>query len=309
MLCDTPPELPRRLMERARSAPAVRTGIVNANSSLVMQSARLATEKNLIEPVFVGDRDTMLAAADDINWNIGSFQFVASTDRSSALDAAILAGSGEIGALMKGDVHTDDLVRAVSSREAGLRTDRKLSHVFHLTVPGSDDSICITDAVINVSPSVHKKLEIARNATSLMHVLGNSCPNIAVLSAIEEPIESIPSSMEAHAVVQRAKGGKIGGANIDGPMSFDLAVSADAARIKAFESVVAGRADVLLVPNIETGNALFKQMVYFMGATAAGIMLGAKVPVLLTSRADPPVARAASAALACLVAAATADQN
>ena len=177
-----------------------------------------------------------------------------------------------------------------------------MSHVFHMTVPGSDRALCITDAVLNVLPTAKQKAEIARNAVSLVLAIGYEKPKVALLSASETASSAMPSSLDAAELAQQADQGSFPNATVEGPMAFDLAVSEEAARIKEFSSVVAGNADILLVPNIETGNALFKMMVHFMSAAAAGIVLGAKVPIVLTSRADPVAARLASLALACIYA-------
>lgn len=205
---------------------------------------------------------------------------------------------GYVDALMKGHVHTDELIRAVLAPKAGLRTHRRLSHCFYVNMPGAQRPLCITDAVINILPSVEEKIEIAKNARDLMHALGVQMPAIALLSGIESVTAHMPSSSEAYEITRMADRGAIKEAHVFGPLSFDTAVSREAAQIKGVASKVAGNADVLLVPNLESGNFLFKVMVHFMGAIAAGVVLGAKVPVMLTSRADPARARLASAALA-----------
>lgn len=303
MLSKTPIECPQFLLSRAQAKPCVATAIVNAGAHLPMESARLAAAKGLIEPVLIGDPVAIKAIAKDIAWDIASFRVVAAEGEvASAASAVALARSGEVASLMKGDLHTDHLLRAVLNKTQGLRrTDNRLSHVFHMTMPGSEAALCITDGAINVQPDVDTKIHIARNAIELLHRLGNAVPKVAVLSATEQETDAIPSSIDAADLVQRAEQ-ELPGALVDGPFALDIAVSPEAARIKGVHSEVAGRADVLLVPNIETGNALFKQMVYFMSAAAAGIVLGAKVPITLTSRADPPAARLASAALAAIYA-------
>jgi len=191
-------------------------------------------------------------------------------------------------------------MRAVFNRDTGLRVGRRISHVFHMTIPERTGSLLITDAAVNVSPDVATKLDIIRNAVDVLHALGNTKPKVAILSATEQANESVPSSIAA-AEVSRLAGDQISDALIDGPLAFDNAMSPEAAAIKGIDSPVAGQADMLLVPNIETGNALYKSMVFLMSATAAGIVVGARVPVILTSRADAPEARLASAALAAIV--------
>jgi phosphate acetyltransferase len=306
MLSSTPIECPQYLLDKARVLAPAPTAIVNAGAQLPMESAKEAFEKGLIEPVLVGDISIINAIAKTLAWDISELRVVAADGEVAAAQTSVaLARGGEVSSLMKGNLHTDNLLRAVINRDTGLRTGTRLSHVFHMTLPGSDAAICITDAAINVLPPVGVKLDIARNVTALMHALGNKAPKIAVLSATEVPTESVPSSMEAAEVVKEAQNGAIPGAIVDGPFAFDNAVSSEAAKIKGINSPVAGCADVLLVPNIEAGNVLFKQMVYFMSAAAAGIVMGAKVPIVLTSRADPVAARLASAALASIVASAT----
>jgi phosphate acetyltransferase len=306
MLSSTPIECPQYLLDKARVLAPAPTAIVNAGAQLPMESAKEAFEKGLIEPVLVGDISIINAIAKTLAWDISELRIVAADGEVAAAQTSVaLARGGEVSSLMKGNLHTDNLLRAVINRDTGLRTGTRLSHVFHMTLPGSDAAICITDAAINVLPPVGVKLDIARNVTALMHALGNKAPKIAVLSATEVPTESVPSSMEAAEVVKEAQNGAVPGAIIDGPFAFDNAVSSEAAKIKGINSPVAGCADVLLVPNIEAGNVLFKQMVYFMSAAAAGIVMGAKVPIVLTSRADPVAARLASAALASIVASAT----
>jgi phosphotransacetylase len=301
MLSSIEPVCPPELLHKAADLPSVGTAIVNAGNKLAMESALLATEANLIRPIFVGNRADIASIAKDLNWPIDKFRIVPADTETLAANAAVaLARGGEVNALMKGHIHTDTLMRAVVDRTNGIRTRRRPSHVFHMSVPHRHASICITDAVINVLPTVKAKLDIARNAADLLHALGHACPNIAVLSATETPNASMPSSVSAQEVAERATAGAVTGANVAGPLSFDMAVSAAAAKVKGFTGPMSGNADVLLVPNIEAGNFLFKQMVYYMGATAAGIVLGARVPIMLTSRADPPVARVAAAALAAI---------
>lgn len=292
-------QVPESLLDLARGKAPLRTAIVCADTVLAIESARLATEERLIEPVFVGRLDDILRSAGVVGWDIHRYQIVAALDASHAASQSVgLASAGQVDALMKGHIHTDDLIRAVLAPRAGLRTGRRLSHVFHMTMPGKRRPFCITDAAINILPSVPEKIDIAKNARDLMHALGSAVPAIAVLSGVETVTPRMQSSIEADELTRLAAGGAITAAHVFGPLSFDTAVSQDAARIKDVTNSVAGNADVLLVPNLESGNFLFKAMVHFMGATGAGIVLGAKVPIMLTSRADPSLARVASAALA-----------
>ena len=296
MLSTHPDKCPDYLLDKIGKLSPMPTAIVNAGAPLAMQSARLAQEYGVIEPVLVGDRRAIQQIAGDMAWDIAFLRLVDAKDEQAAGDAAArLAGAGNVAALMKGDIHSDVLLRSVLKRDHGLRTGAHLSHVFHMTVPDSDRVLCITDGAMNVAPNVEARVEIARNAVQLMHALGNPTPKVAVLSAVEQVTESMPSSVEAAEIVKRAQ--DIAGAVFAGPLAFDLAVSPQAAELKHLSGPIMGDADVLLVPSIETGNALFKMMVHFMGAAAAGIVLGARVPVMLTSRGDSVASRLASAAL------------
>lgn len=301
MLNTAPKECPPRLLAQARQHPRVTTVVINPVNAVSLASARLAREQGLIEPILVGDVAVMRHQAQAMGWALGGLRLVQAADETEAARLGVaLVSQGEAGAIMKGHVHTDILLRAVLNKSAGLRTDSRLSHLFHMTVPGSCKALCITDAVINVQPTVLDKLHIARNAIGLMHALGNPEPKVAVLSGTEEVSKSMPSSLDAAELVKLAAMGALPGAVVEGPLAFDNAVSPEAAAIKGIRGRVPGQVDILLVPNLESGNFLFKQMVYFMGATAAGLVLGARVPIILTSRADPPEARLASCALASL---------
>jgi phosphotransacetylase len=277
----------------------MRVAVVNATTPLVLESVQLAYDEGLVEPVLIGSPRTMGEASEAIEWDISGFDNEFADDERQAADIAVaLAANGEASGLMKGDVRTDVLMRAVLNRSTGLCAGQFLSHVFHMTVPGSDMALCISDAVLNVAPTLDQKARILRNAISLLSSLGNAAAKVAILSASESESAAMPSTVDAAELARMAEQGAFPGAIVDGPLAFDLAVSAKAAKTKGFESTVAGDADLLLVPNIETGNALFKMMVHFMSAAAAGIVLGAKVPIVLTSRADPVAARLASVALA-----------
>ena len=302
MLSTRPFECPPALLERARRKPAVTTAVANAGATLALESAKQATESKLIRPILVGDQDDIVRTADEIAWDISDFEIVhANEEDEAAVKAAKLAGDGAAGALMKGHVHTDAFMMAILKRESGLRTGRRLTHVFHMTVPDTDRALLITDAAVNIAPDLETKFEAMRNAVALAHALGIEEPRVAILSGSEAPTERMPSSMDAATLTQRAAA-ELSGALVHGPLAFDNAVSPEAAAVKGITHPVAGHADILLAPNIETGNALFKMMVYFMSATAAGIVMGAKVPAILTSRADPPEARLASAAIAAILA-------
>jgi len=305
MLSTDPFVIPPYLKERVPDLPPLTMSVAGANNAVAMESARMVADGGLAEPILVGDETAIRAIAKDMGWDLTNIRIVAAETEDEASEKAVaLARNNEAALLMKGHVHTDSIMRAIIDRENGLRTGRRTSHVFHMTVPNSDKVLYITDAAINVAPDVGIKMDILKNAIDMVHAMGIKTPHVAVLSGAEVVNPSMPSSVEADEVVKRANNGDVTGAIVDGPLAFDGAVSTEAAKIKGIDSPVAGKADVLLVPNIETGNGLFKQMVYFMSATAAGVVMGAKVPVILTSRADPPEARFASAAVAAIVAAA-----
>jgi phosphotransacetylase len=304
MLSSAPFECPEALITQAQRHLPLKTAVVNAETETVMTSAKLATEHNLIEPTLVGDSAAINSIATAIHWDIKKFTVVdAGSEIKAAKLSVNLARSGQVSALMKGHIHSETLMHEALQRNQGIRLKRRPSHAFYMTVPGHAHGICITDAVINVLPRVKQKIEIARNVIELMHALGNTRPRVALLSGTEAATPEMPSSMDAVAVVKEVENGALPGAEIAGPMALDVAISEQAATIKGVNNAVAGKADVLLVPNLEAGNILFKQMVYSLSATAAGLVLGMKVPIMLTSRADPPEARLASAALASVYAA------
>ena len=299
MLSQLTPVCPQPLLNQAQALPAMVTAVVNAGSELALESAKLAFEAGIIVPILVGNIASIQKAAQAIDWNIDQFELIASeSEEDSAANAVQCVHQGTAKLLMKGNLHTDVLIRALLNKEHGLRTGERLSHLFHMSVPGSDRVLCITDAVVNVSPDTKTQLSILRGATDVMHALGNLKPKVALLSATEVVTQAMPSSMAAKELLAAMSDQDHEAADVFGPLAFDGAMSPEAAKIKGITHPVAGYADVLLVPNIETGNAIFKQLVYFNGATAAGVLMGAKVPVMLTSRADPPAARLASAALA-----------
>ena len=303
LLSQKPFETPPYLLEKCKQRPAVKTAIAGADHPVALESTRQAVHHGLIDPVLVGDKAIINSVAKGLGWDISNYRIIHAPGDDKAPAAAVaLARGNEVAALMKGQVHTDALMGAVIDRNLGLRTGRRLSHIFHMTIPEHDRVLMITDGAVNVVPNTDTLIHITQNAVDLAHALGNSNPKVALLSGTESIIKSIPSSINANEVVKRANNGEITGATIDGPFAFDNAISPDAAKLKGVDSPVAGYADILVVPNIETGNGLFKMMVYFMSATAAGIVMGAKVPIMLTSRADPAEARVASAALAAIVA-------
>lgn len=295
-------QCPPYLLEAARGFAPMRMAIVNAGSDVVMESVRDCVAAGLIEPLLIGDPEDIKASAKKFEFDAEAFTIdIAMDEQDAALKGAAHAGAGRVDAILKGHVHTDVLMRAVLDKSFALRTKRRLSHVFHMTAPGFDEPLFISDGALNTHPDLETKKTILLNAIDLAHALGNERPHVALLSATEEPSDAIPSSVEAAQLAAWAKE-NVPGAVVDGPLALDIAVSSQAARIKGITAPVAGRAEIIIVPDIVSGNVLFKMMVHFMGACAAGIVLGAKVPIVLTSRSDPPAARLASAALAVIVA-------
>ena len=303
MLSEKPFEVPAYLTAKAHDVTPVETIVAGADSDVALESAQAAAEAGVSVPVLVGDEAKIrdLAAAD--GWDISNLELIhADGEADAATKAVVEARARPRSMLMKGHVHTDSLMRAVVNRETGLRTGRRLSHIFHMTVPGSDQVLHITDGAVNVAPDADTMIHIINNAVGLARALGTDQPKVAVLSATESALPAMPSSMQAAEVVERAAAGEVENAIVGGPFAFDNAVSPAAAEMKGIDHPVAGHADILAVPNIETGNAMFKMMAWFMSATAAGVVMGARVPIVLTSRADPPEARLTAAIIAAVVA-------
>lgn len=294
---------PQYLLDHARRREPLPVAVAAANSPVALESARRAKAAGVMIPVLVGDPDTIHGLADQIGWMVDHIRIVPAADEAEAATLAVaLARNGEVGAVMKGHLHTDTLMLAALDRKTGLRAGRRFTHAFHLTVPGWTGWMILTDCAVNIAPDIDTKLDIIRNAVGLAQALGTAEPRVAVLSCTEEVTARVPSSMDAAELTRRCAAGAVKGAHVFGPLAFDLAMSEEAARIKGVDNnPVIGRADVLVVPSIDAGNALFKTMVHFLHATAAGVVLGASVPILLTSRADPPEARIASAAIARLL--------
>ena len=302
MLSEQNIECPAGLLTRAQALPASRAAIAGADSSLALRSVRLAVDAGLVLPILVGEPDVIRRHADALDWDVAGFEIIAASgDAEAAAGAAAIAGAGDADLLVKGHVHTDAFMLAILKREAGLRTGRRLTHVFHMTLPGHERALMIADAAVNVAPPFETRQQILANAVRVARALGVEEPHVAVLSGTEEVTKRMPSSVEAAELAAWATDA-LPEARVHGPLAFDNAVSGEAARIKGIEHPVAGNADILIVPSIEAGNALYKMMVYFMGACAAGVVMGAKVPAVLTSRADPPAARLASIALAAVLA-------
>jgi phosphate acetyltransferase len=291
------------LIARANVKPAVKTAIIWPCNEVSLGGAFQASKDRLIVPVLVGSEARIRSLAETMQLDLGSTQIVdASDSRSAAVRAVEMARKGEVQMLMKGALHTDELMSAVVSRDGGMRTGRRISHVFALDVPAYHKTLFVTDAAINIQPDLETKVDILQNAIDMMVRLEVVNPKVAILSAVESVNPAIPSTLDAAALCKMVERGQITGAIVDGPLAFDNAISSDAARIKKIDSPVAGDVDLLMVPNLEAGNILFKELQYLAGALAAGVVIGARVPVVLTSRADGELARMASCALGVLLA-------
>jgi len=291
-----------RLLKRCEPLAPVSCAVAHPCDPDSLVGALEAARRNLIVPVLVGPSARIRALAGTLGEDLSGFRLV-DTEHShaSAAAAVALARNGEVETLMKGSLHTDEIMTAVIAAQGGLRTERRVSHVFVMDVPAYDRILFVTDAAINIEPTLREKADITQNAIDLARNLGIETPKVAILSAVEMVNPDITSTIDAAALCKMADRGQIRGAILDGPLAFDNAISEIAARTKSIDSPVAGRADILLVPNIEAGNMLAKQLQYFAGADSAGIVLGARVPVILTSRSDNVRMRIGSAAVAKLV--------
>ena len=287
---------PNNLISVAKKKGTIDAAIVNAGEIFPMESVHKAVQHNLINPIFIGNENEIKKYAEKLKWNISKYKIINEQDENSTAPiAAKLAGEGKVKIIVKGHIHTDILMKAVLKRDLNLIGKKRLSHVWHMTLDKDDKPFIITDGVVNVLPKLEVKMHILRNAVDFANKIGISRPKVSVLSATEEVIESVPSSIEANLITKRAKEENIN-ADVFGPLAFDNSVSKKSAAIKKIKNEVAGNADILLVPNVETGNALVKMMIYFMGACAAGVVLGGKTPVVITSRSDEAEARLASIA-------------
>lgn len=292
---------PQDLIDRAQGFGAPRVAIARAGSPLPMEAAEDATKAGLMIPVFVGEADMIRAEAAKLDWDISRYALHDTTgEQEAGQTAAALCGAGEADVLMKGQLHTDVFMKAAVSRTAGLRTGQRFVHIFHISHPDGGRPILISDAAVNVAPDLETRQSAIIEVKKLLNKLGNARPKIAILSATESPIPAVPSSMDGKALADWARV-NVTDIDVSGPLAFDLIMSPDAVATKKLGAdPVAGHADAIIVPDIVSGNALFKAFVYLSGGCAAGLVTGAKVPILLTSRADPPAARIASAALAAI---------
>lgn len=297
------------LLDRSRPLPPIPTAVVAPEEPNSLGGALLAAKETIIDPILVGDPDKIQAAAREIDLPLGNAEIVPVRDHFDAAGVAVdLVVEGRAQALMKGHLHTDDLLRAALRKEHGLRAGRRFTHVFVMDVPGQPHPLLVTDAAINIEPDLETKIDITQNAIDLAISIGIESPKAGILSAVETVNPAIRSSIDAALLSKMAERGQIRGGLVDGPLAMDNAVSLAAARTKGIVSEVAGRADILVVPNLDAGNMLAKQLTYIAHAEGAGVVLGAKVPIILNSRADDDKARLASCAVVALHAARMAER-
>lgn len=289
------------LLSKAKGMPSLKTAVVHPADAFSLAGAVEAAKAGLIDPVFVGPEHKIRAVAKENNIDLDSYALHPTPHSHAAAEAAVaMALEGKVEALMKGKLETDELLRACVHKEKGIRTGRRMSHVFVMNVPRYPKPLFLTDAAVNIKPTLMEKRDIVQNAVDLFRALDLGTPKVAILSAVEMVNEHIPSTLDATALCKMAERGQITGGILDGPLAFDNAISPEAAAIKGLHSEVAGNADILVAPDIESGNMLYKELRYFSGAQGAGIVLGAKVPIILTSRAGDVENRVASSALALL---------
>ena len=298
MLSDKEIICPNNLLDVAHQKKGILAGIVNAGKSIIMMSVMDAVKENLISPIFIGDKDEIEKCALELNFDVSEFEIInEKNENKTAVIAAELASQGKIKIIVKGHIHTDVLMKEVIKKKYNLIGKTRLSHIWHMTLNKEDKPLIITDGALNVSPNVKTKMHILKNVINFCNRIGNERPKISVLSATEEVLDSVQSSLDAKEITELAKKEDLN-ADVFGPLAFDNSISKKSAEIKGIKNLVAGDADVLLVPSVETGNALVKIMVYFMGACAAGVVVGSKVPIVITSRSDLATARLASIAAA-----------
>ena len=298
MLSDKEIVCPNNLLDVAHQKKGISAGIVNAGKSITMMSVMDAVHENLITPTFIGNKEEIEKCALELNFDISEFEILdEKNENKTAVIAAELASKEKIKIIVKGHIHTDVLMKEVIKKKYNLIGKTRLSHIWHMTLDKEDKPLIITDGALNVSPNVKTKMHILKNVINFCNRIGNERPKVSILSATEEVLDSVQSSLDAKEITELAKKENLK-ADVFGPLAFDNSISKKSAEIKAIKNVVAGNSDVLLVPNVETGNALVKIMVYFMGACAAGVVVGGKVPVVITSRSDVATARLASIAAA-----------
>ena len=298
MLSDKEIVCPNNLLDVAHQKKGISAGIVNAGKSITMMSVMDAVNENLITPTFIGNKDEIEKCALELNFDISEFEILdEKNENKTAVIAAELASKEKIKIIVKGHIHTDVLMKEVIKKKYNLIGKTRLSHIWHMTLDKEDKPLIITDGALNVSPNVKTKMHILKNVINFCNRIGNERPKVSILSATEEVLDSVQSSLDAKEITELAKKENLK-ADVFGPLAFDNSISKKSAEIKGIKNVVAGDSDVLLVPNVEAGNALVKIMVYFMGACAAGVVVGGKVPIVITSRSDVATARLASIAAA-----------
>ena len=298
MLSDKSTVCPNNLLDIAQQKRGIKAAIVNAGKELPMLSVIDAVKEKLIIPVLIGEEDKIREIAEKLKFDISEFKIINEpNENNTAKVAAKLAGDGEVKIIVKGHIHTDILMKEVLQRKYNLIGKTRLSHIWHMTLDKEDNPLIITDGALNVNPNIKTKMHILRNVVDFCHRIKIAKPKVSILSATEEVLDSMQSSIDAKEICELAKKEDLN-ADIFGPLAFDNSVSKKSAIIKGIQNDVAGNADVLLVPNVESGNALVKMMIYFMGACAAGVVVGGKVPVVITSRSDDATARLASIAAA-----------
>ena len=291
-----------KFIERCKSLPAISTAVVWPLTDVALRGSVEAADAGLIKPTLIGPEAAMKGLAAKIGLDIGSYPVLEAESEAKAAEIGVaVCRSGAMQAMMKGSLHTDELMKVAMNRDTGLRTARRISHVFIMDTPSYERTLLITDAAINITPELEDKVHIVQNAIDLAHALGIPEPKVALLSAVETVNPKIKSTLDAAALCKMADRGQINGGILDGPLAFDTAVSVKAAAIKKLVSPVTGRADILVVPDLESGNMLAKQLEYLGGAQLAGIVLGARVPTILTSRADSAETRLVSCAVAVLL--------
>lgn len=291
-----------QFIERTKALPAMPTAVVWPLTDVALQGAVEAAQEGIIDPIMIGPEAKIKALAAELKFDVSNYQFIdVATEPKAAEIGCITCREGKALAMMKGSLHTDDLMRAAMNKETGLRGRSRISHVFILDTPAYERTVMVTDAAINIAPELEDKFYIIKNSIDLAHSLGIEKPNVAILAAVETVNPKMPVTLEAAALCKMADRGQITGAVLDGPLSFDTAISTNSAKLKKLVSPVSGHADILVAPDLEAGNMLVKELVYWGGAQVAGIVLGARVPIILTSRADSAATRLTSCAVAALL--------
>ena len=291
-----------RLIARAKAVEPIRCAVVHPCDESSLRGALEAAQQGLFVPILVGPEVKIRKVAAEFDLDLSGCSIVDAGHSEASAEAAVrLVREGKVDAIMKGSLHTDELMAAVVKRDTGLRTARRISHCFVMDVPALQQALIISDAAVNIFPTLKDKVHIIQNAIDMAHALGLALPKVAILSAMETVNPSVPTTVEAGALCKMADRGQITGGILDGPLALDNAINLTAAKIKKINSPVAGQADILIVPDLEAGNMLAKSLTFMAGADAAGIVLGARVPIILTSRADSVSARLASCAVAALI--------